>query len=269
MLIGSFSPYMADDTTPNWDDYPNLDGLINQADIETKGTGSFKADYVPWMKIQALLNEHAPGWQFALRTTINSVDQSETPLYKAGDGTGYILGYFRAPKGSGFDDSPELTYPVMDNRNNPIQLEKISARDLSDADRRCRAAAAAAFFRLGWQLWTKDPIENPYRDEATPEPTPQGAKPKAAKILPTQAEPVAKPEVDPLDGRRAACKAKLEQLYAKDKGILPLWRQHMKNRFNGGLKVAQNHLTVAHLVTAEMVDECDAWITTYQQHAIK
>ena len=266
--MGSLGPYMADDLIPNWDNYPNLDGLIKPEDIETKGGGKFAADYVPWMKIQSLLHEHARGWQFALRTTINPVDQSETALYKAGDGTGYILGYFRAPKGSGFDDTPELTYPVMDNRNNPIQITEISARDLSDADRRCRAAAAAAFFRLGWQLWTKDPIENPYREEATSEPAPKGVKPKAKRDTPTQAKSTAKPAVDPLEERRTKCQSDLMAFFtAGDKDVVGVWRKHMKHRFNGGLKVEEQHLKVEHLTTTEMVDECEAWIATYQSKA--
>ena len=40
-LLGSIRPHMADDSFPNWDNYPNLDGLITQADIETKGGGKF------------------------------------------------------------------------------------------------------------------------------------------------------------------------------------------------------------------------------------
>ena len=47
---------MPDLPVPNWDDFPCLDGKVTKADIEAKGTGKFKAEYVPWMKIMALLD---------------------------------------------------------------------------------------------------------------------------------------------------------------------------------------------------------------------
>ena len=54
---------------------------------------------------------------------------------------------------------------------------------------------------------------------------------------------------------------------AGDKDVVGIWRKHMKHRFNGGLKVEEQHLKVEHLTTAEMVDECEAWIATYQSTA--
>jgi len=53
----------------------------------------------------------------------------------------------------------------MDNRNNAIAFEKVTARDLTDAHRRCLCTAAAAQFGLEWQLWAKEPLENPHREE--------------------------------------------------------------------------------------------------------
>ena len=182
-------PAGSDQPTPNWDKFPNLEDVVTKADIESKGTGKFKADYVPWMKVMAMLSEHAPGWQFALREDCDATTGIPSPLYRSGDGTAYIKGYFRAPKGSHHDDTPELVFPVMNHRNDAIKFEEVSARDLSDADRRCRCAAAAAFFRLGWQLWTKDPIENPYREqEAAPK---KAASSKKAVNTPPQAEQTA------------------------------------------------------------------------------
>jgi hypothetical protein len=45
-------------------------------------------------------------------------------------------------------------------------MEKIDARDLTDTHRRCLCTAAAASFGLAWQLWAKEPVENPHRDES-------------------------------------------------------------------------------------------------------
>ena len=99
------------------------------------------------------------------------------------------------------------------------------------------------------------------------EPAPKGAKPKASGNAPTQRKSAAKPEVDPLHERRLKCHAELNKFFKTDNDILPLWRKHMKHRFNGGLKVEEQHLKVEHLTTAEMVDECEAWIATYQSTA--
>jgi hypothetical protein len=55
----------------------------------------------------------------------------------------------------------------MDNRNNAIAFEKVTARDLTDAHRRCLCTAAAAQFGLAWQLWAREPVENPHREEQT------------------------------------------------------------------------------------------------------
>ena len=89
------------------------------------------------------------------------------------------------------------------------------------------------------------------------------AKPNAKANTPKQASAPAKPQVDPLEERRAKCKAELGKFYATDKGIVPIWQKHMKNRFNGALKVEEKHLAVAHLVTEEMVAECESWISQY------
>ena len=100
------------------------------------------------------------------------------------------------------------------------------------------------------------------------EPAPKGAKPKAKRNTASQAQSVAKPEVDPLEARRAKCQSDLMAFFtAGDKDVVGIWRKHMKHRFNGGLKVEEQHLKVEHLTTAEMVDECEAWIATYQSTA--
>ena len=256
---------MPDTPFPDWDNFPCLDGVITKADIESKGTGKFKADYVPWMKVMALLSEHAPGWQFALREDCDATTGVPSPLYKSGDGTAYIKGYFRAPKGTHHDDTPELVFPVMNHRNDAIKFEEVSARDLSDADRRCRCAAAAAFFRLGWQLWTKDPVENPYRDVAAPVAPPKPpVKPKPS--TPAQAEPVAKKEEpSSLDARREVCTNLLRKYFTADGGAYALWSQELKNRFDGA--ITADRPTPAHCTTDEQVTWLEQWIDNYATQA--
>jgi hypothetical protein len=137
---------------------PNLGAVITSADIDTKGSGSYAADYVNWARTAQLLREHAPGWQFHLRPTSEGQHVWEAP-----NGTGYVVGYFQGPGGIATPDFPQA---VMDNRNQSVAMEKIGARDLTDTHRRCLCTAAAAQFGLAWQLWAKEPVENPHRDEA-------------------------------------------------------------------------------------------------------
>ena len=148
--------------------FPNLGNVITTDDVSQKGTGSYKADYVNWCRTMHLLHEHAPGWQFCLA---HYADASHA--WKAPNGTAYVVGYFTGPNG---ERTPDFPQAIMDNRNNAVAYEKVSARDLTDSHRRCLCTAAAAQFGLAWQLWAREEVENPHRGESTPT-----AKP-AAKV---------------------------------------------------------------------------------------
>lgn len=158
---------------------PNLGRVITSDDVSTKGSGSYKAEYVNWCRVAQLLREHAPGWEFHLRPTADGQH-----IWSAPNATGYVVGYFSGPDGQTTPDFPQA---VMDNRNAPVAIDRISARDLTDTHRRCLCTAAAAAFGLAWQLWAREPIEDPHRDEATaPAPAPAGPP-----MLTTQSELVA------------------------------------------------------------------------------
>ena len=151
--------------------FPNLGDVITTDDVSQKGTGSYKADYINWCRTMHLLHEHAPGWQFHLAFYVDDVKQH---VFKAPNGTGYVVGYFlHATSGIRTPDFPQA---VMDNRNNPIAFDKISARDLTDTHRRCLCTASAASFGLAWQLWAREEVENPHRQE-------KKAKPAAAPAV--------------------------------------------------------------------------------------
>jgi hypothetical protein len=135
---------------------PNLGSVITTADITQKGTGSYAADYVNWCRTAQLLRENAPGWQFHLRSTPEGQH-----VWRAPNGTGYVVGFFEGPDGTTTPDFPQA---VMDNRNEAVLLDKIDARDVTDTHRRCLCTAAAAQFGLAWQLWAKEPVENPHRE---------------------------------------------------------------------------------------------------------
>jgi hypothetical protein len=137
---------------------PNLGNVITTADISRKGNGSYAADYVNWCRVGHLLREHAPGWQFHLRPTPEGHH-----VWAAPNGTGYVVGYFIGPDGQ---ETPSFPQAVMDNRNAPVAMDRISARDVTDTHRRCLCTAAAAAFGLAWQLWAREPIEDPHREPA-------------------------------------------------------------------------------------------------------
>tara|TARA_Y100001938_G_C7774145_1_gene274716 strand:- start:185 stop:547 length:363 start_codon:yes stop_codon:yes gene_type:complete len=53
----------------------------------------------------------------------------------------------------------------MDNRNNPIKIDRISARDVSDSHRRALAACAAFTFSLGYELWAFNEVASANEQE--------------------------------------------------------------------------------------------------------
>ena len=145
--------------------FPNLAGIIKKDDVYKKGSGSFTASYVAWARIAQLLHEHAPGWDFHI------APNADTGLvHKAPDGTGYILCYFTGPEEQVTSSFP---FPCMDNRNNPIPFDKISARVLTDTHRRGLCAAAAFHFSLGSELWAKQELEDAGVTADAEQPKPQ------------------------------------------------------------------------------------------------
>jgi hypothetical protein len=153
--------------------FPNLAGVITLSDVKQKGSGSYAADYVPWAKVMMLINQHCNGW---LPELIEDANTGEY-VHKAPNGTGYLCIQFV----NGSYSTPVWTYAVMDNRNNAIAYEKISARDLADSHRRGICSAAAAFFSLGYELWARDEItaNTPEKVETQPEIQLQQAEAKA------------------------------------------------------------------------------------------
>jgi len=204
-------------------DFPNLGAVITKADVDTKGTGSYAADYVNWCRVAHLLQDHAPGWQFHLVRTAE-----DSHVWQAPNGTAYVIGCFSGPDGIRTPDFPQA---IMDNRNNAIPFEKVTARDLTDAHRRCLCTAAAAQFGLAWQLWAREPVENPHREEAA-KPALQQDAPKAEEpAKPAErTKPAAKKATgvvflsdDELEEVKASVKA-----YAKRDELIDAFKKHFK-----------------------------------------
>ena len=156
--------------------FPNLAGVATKDLVENIGTGKFKASYINWSRTMNLLREHAPGW---LVDYLSAEDG--TLLHRAPVGA-YLLIRFRNINDGTV--TPALPQAVMDHRNNAIPFDKITARDITDTQRRGMCMAAAMHFGLAYELWAKLPLESGYAapssgEEVAPAPKASGA-PKAA-----------------------------------------------------------------------------------------
>ena len=74
----------------------------------------------------------------------------------------------------------------MDHRNNAIPYEKITARDVTDTQRRGTCLAASFVFGLAYELWAKMPLESGYQLPQRRLP----AAPKAAVASPSKRPPL-------------------------------------------------------------------------------
>ena len=136
---------------------PDLSGLISKEDLHKKG--SF-ATYMNWARTTQYLREHAPAWEFHLQCRSDMQEH----VWPAPDGSGYLMCFFQ----NGEKKTPLFPFPIMDNRNNPIPADKISARDVSDSHRRGLCACAAFVFGLAYELWARIEVEEAARADATP-----------------------------------------------------------------------------------------------------
>jgi hypothetical protein len=158
---------------------PNLAGVATKDLVEQIGGGKFSASYINWARTINLLHQHAPGWM------VNYVTSHDGGLVHKAPGMGdYLLIGFEHVDGT---STPPLPQAVMDHRNNAISYEKISARDITDTQRRGMCMAAAMTFGLGYELWAKMPLESGY---AASEPEPEMTSRPASKTIKKAAEPV-------------------------------------------------------------------------------
>lgn len=164
--------------------YPNLAGAITVSDVKQKGTGSYAADYVPWAKVMQIINDKANGW---LPELVASEDLGY--VHAAPDGTGYLCIQFV----NGNCSTPIWPYAITDSRNNPIAIEKISARNFADSHRRGVCSAAAAFFALAFELWAREEVSASSSTETVetqPEIQLQQDAPKPARKPKAKEEPM-------------------------------------------------------------------------------
>ncbi len=136
---------------------PNLAGVATKDLVETIGTGKFKAAYINWSRTLNLLRTHAPGW------TASCITADDGGLLHRAPVGAYLLIQFVHFDGT---ETPAVPQAVMDNRNNAIPYDKITARDITDTQRRGTCLAASFVFGLAYELWAKLPLESGYGDSA-------------------------------------------------------------------------------------------------------
>lgn len=161
---------------------PNLAGIATQDLVETIGTGSFKASYINWARTCNLFHKHAPGWYGEMVPCPTGGWVHPAP----GVG-GFLMITITHIDGTTLPACPQS---IMDNRNNAIPLEKITARDITDTHRRGFCLAMAMHSGLGIELWAKMPLESGYLQAAEYKPQETGAPleaPTEASKAPTAA----------------------------------------------------------------------------------
>jgi hypothetical protein len=157
---------------------PNLAGVATADLVEKIGASNFSASYINWSRTLHLLRTHAPGWLPEV------VPSSDGGLLHAAPVGCYLLIRFR----NGDEATPPVPQAVMDQRNNAIPHDKITARDLTDTHRRGICMAAAMTFGLAYELWAKLPLESGFAGDEDPPTKPTTAvdmspKARAARIM--------------------------------------------------------------------------------------
>ena len=150
---------------------PNLAGVASKDLVEKIGTGKFSAAYINWSRTMNLLRTHAPNW------LVDYVPAKDGSLLHQAPVGAYLLIRFQNME-TGFS-TPALPQAVMDHRNNAIPFEKITARDVTDTQRRGMCMAAAMHFGLAYELWAKMPMEKGYQEDAPAASVAPVAAPKA------------------------------------------------------------------------------------------
>lgn len=138
---------------------PDLRGVATEDQVETIGTGRYAARYIPWARTMNVLREHAPGWFVdALPSTTGS--HAGTLIHEAPVG-GYVMLRLVHLDGTA---TPYVPHAIMNNRRESIPVDKITSRNVTDAQRRGACLVIAMQTGLGSELWAKDPLESGFAD---------------------------------------------------------------------------------------------------------
>ena len=193
---------------------PSLSGVASKDLVEKIGTGKFQASYINWSRTLNLLRESAPGW------LVDFVPAEDGGLLHKAPVGGYLLIKFRHMETGA--ETPAVPQAVMDHRNNAITWDKITARDITDTQRRGACLAAAFHFGLAYELWAKMPLESGYAESVSDSDPkqPTGKTYQSSGKIAAVAEDV------------RASEGQFEQI-GLDKGLLPEAIESLKQKVKG------------------------------------
>ena len=227
---------MPNQSKPKEGSIPDLSGLISKEDLHKKG--SF-AIYMNWARTTQYLREHASGWDFHLKG-IHLEGKNEEYVWPAPDGSGYLMCFFQ----NGERTTPLFPFPIMDNRNNPLPLEKISSRDLTDSHRRALCACAAFVFGLAYELWAKVEIDEAAKVDATPAKKEIARSPqRGANARQAKPNSAVKEIVGDLTGRSSIPQAQKDALAKELQTLPPHGRNRVVSAFRQEYKISSEKIS--------------------------
>lgn len=142
----------------------------DEADIDWKDTGYGKPlAYLNWAVAWRVMKEYYPDANYRLVETVEG-----SPLWNV-NGYGMLK---CAVSACGVEHIE--TFPIMDNRNNSVAIDKIDGRDINDSMQRGLTKAVARF-GIGLYIYEgKCEQRKPaYKPQAKPTPSPQAKDPHA------------------------------------------------------------------------------------------
>lgn len=139
---------------------PDLKGIATEEQVQTIGAGKYAARYINWARTMNMLREHAPGWFVDLLPSGHG-SRAGSLIHEAPVG-GYLMLRLAHLDGT---VTPYTPHAIMDNRRQSIPIDKITSRNVTDAQRRGACLVIAQQTGLGAELWAKDPLESGFADE--------------------------------------------------------------------------------------------------------
>ena len=126
---------------------PYLGGELKKGETQQKG----RFDYAAWAVICNKLNNENERWQPGIRFNPDGL-----PYHICGN-TAAVLIYFKEYETG--KETPNWFYPITNNQNKPIPLDKLTCWDINNGHKRGICSASAGFFSLGYEIWAKKELE--------------------------------------------------------------------------------------------------------------